>query len=203
MDSILVYDAEFLTSPGAPQRFWCGPSDPDPLVIQIGVVRLRLVPPFDLSEPQDWLIRPVDRDGRVVPLDPLVTRLTGITDAMLEAQGLGLGEALSRLDAFRAGDPMYAWGKDELTSLAPSLFVQGIQSPIPAQAFRSAVPLLVRAGLPPDTVITLRSHTLCAHFGLPEAGPAHDAKGDALSVAHVLRHLLQRGDLVAGDFARP
>ena len=70
-----------------------------------------------------------------------------------------------------------------------------LPSPIPAGRFRSAVPLLVAAGEPRETVEALRSHTICAHFGLPEAGRGHDACGDALSVATVLRHLLTQGRL--------
>jgi len=188
----IVYDCEFLTAPGAPQRFWCGPNDPDPLTIQIGAVRLDLTPPFALSEPVGWDVLPIDRDGRRVPLDPLVTRLIGMTDARLDAGAIPLLDALINLADFAQGAPLLAWGKDELLSLAASLFVQGHLSPIPAQQFRSAVPLLVQAGEP---VETLRSHTICAHFNLPPSGQAHDARGDALSVATVLKHLLASGRL--------
>ena len=195
MSSITIYDCEFLTAPGAPQRFWCGPGDPDPLTIQIGAVRLSLKRPFELSKPQGWLVDPVDRDGARVALDPLVTRLTGIDDAMIARDAVPIDEALFRLEAFSDGDVLYAWGKDELLSLAVSLFVCDLPSPIPAGRFRSAVPLLVAAGEPRETVEALRSHTICAHFGLPEAGRGHDACGDALSVATVLRHLLTQGRL--------
>ncbi|WP_300032443.1 exonuclease [uncultured Roseobacter sp.] len=199
METVVVYDCEFLTAPGAPQRFWCGPDDPDPLTIQIGAVRLDLSAPFAVSDPVGWYVRPVDRDGQLVPLHPLVTQLTGISAAMIEAEGLDLGEALARLDDFSEGAPLLAWGKDELLTLAAHLFVTGTQSPIPATRFRSAVPLLVRAGEPVERVQTLRSHTICAHFGLPPAGVAHDARGDAQSVAAVLQHLLATGRLTALD----
>lgn len=201
MASVTIYDCEFLTAPGAPQRFWCGPNDPDPLTIQIGAVRMDLDAPHELSQPIGWLVTPVDRDGQVVPLDPLVTRLTGLTDAAIAAEGVPLVQALSELDEFSRGGTLLAWGKDELLSLAAALFVQGSPSPIPARRFRSAVPLLVRAGEPTEIVEGLRSHTICAHFALPEAGPAHDARADALSVAAVLQHLLRASRLVPGDLA--
>ncbi len=195
MVSVTVYDCEFLTAPGAPQRFWCGPADPDPLTLQIGAVRLSLEDPFALSEPQGWLVDPVDRDGRRQPLDPLVTRLTGLDDAMIAQEALPIDAAMRHLDRFSGGGLLYAWGKDELSSLAVSLFVRDLPSPIAAVRFRSAVPLLVAAGEPRDIVETLRSHTICAHFGLPDAGRAHDACGDALSVATVLQKLLVDGRL--------
>lgn len=199
--SIVVYDCEFLTAPGAPQRFWCGPTDPDPLTVQIGAVRLGLAPPFALSDPVSWLVLPVDRDGRRVALDPLVTRLTGIDEAALDAAGLPLAAALEALAEFAGDDTLFAWGKDELLSLAASLFVQGIVSPLPAARFRSAVPLLVAAGEPVAVVEGLRSHTICAHFGLPQPGRAHDAAGDAQAVASVLQQLLASGRLGALDVA--
>ena len=202
MRAVVVYDCEFLTAPGAPQRFWCGPDDPDPLTIQIGAVRVSLEAPFDVTGPVGWFVLPVNRDGQRVPLDPLVTRLTGITEAVLDTEGVALVDALQALKDFAAGDPLLAWGKDELLSFAPALFVQGATSPIPARQFRSAVPLLVAAGEPPETVATLRSHTICAHFGLPQAGTAHDARGDAMSVAAVLQHLLASGRLSAVDVAK-
>lgn len=199
--SIVVYDCEFLTAPGAPQRFWCGPTDPDPLTVQIGAVRLGLEPPFALSEPVSWLVLPVDRDGKRVALDPLVTRLTGISEGALDAAGVPLAAAMAEFAGFAGEDTLFAWGKDELLSLAASLFVQGVASPLPAVRFRSAVPLVVAAGEPVAVVEGLRSHTICGHFGLPQPGRAHDAAGDAVAVASVLQHLLASGRLDALDVA--
>ncbi len=202
LKSVVIYDCEFLTAPGAPQRFWCGPSDPDPLTIQIGAVRLSLEAPFIVSPPVGWYVLPLDRDGARVPLHPLVTTLTGITEDILTSQGAKLCDALRDLSTFADGDPLLAWGKDELLSLAASLFVRDEMSPIPATRFRSAVPLVVQAGEPQEVVETLRSNTICAHFGLNDPGPAHDARGDAMSVALAMQHLLASGRLTALDVAQ-
>ena len=71
---------------------------------------------------------------------------------------------------------IWSWGKDELYLMAISPWIAGIPAPLPPQRFGNACDLLLRAGLTLDVVKTLRSHTLCAHFGLtrPE-GRAHDA----------------------------
>ena len=201
MARIVVYDCEFLTAPGAPQRFWCGPDDPDPLCIQIGAVALSLEDPFRLSPPIGWWVQPMDRDGQVVTVDPLVTRLTGIDDARLARDGLDLASALVRLADFAGEAPLFGWGKDDLLTLAPSLFVRGLLSPLPAHRFRSAVPLLLDAGEAPEVVHGLRSHTICAHYGLQNEGPAHDARADAYSVAKALQHLLISGRLTAAQIA--
>ena len=39
MKTAIIFDCEFLAIEGSPQRFWCGPFDPDPVVAQIGAVR--------------------------------------------------------------------------------------------------------------------------------------------------------------------
>ena len=49
MSYTVIYDCEFLTAPGAPQRFWCGPHDPDPVVAQVGAVLLGLEGDFRSS----------------------------------------------------------------------------------------------------------------------------------------------------------
>lgn len=200
MDSIVLYDCEFLTAPGAPQRFWCGPHDPDPLCIQIGAVRLDLTAPFAVSDPVTWYVQPVDRDGQIVAVDPLVTRLLGITDAMLAEQGLPLLDALNALKKFANDETLYSWGKDDLLTLAASLFVQDLTCPIPAPQFRNATPLLLAAGETAQTICTLRSNTICDHYGLDAPGPAHDAGADAAGVAVALRHLLKEGRLRPADF---
>lgn len=206
MDSVTIYDCEFLTAPGAPMRFWCGPHDPDPLCVQIGAVRLSLTAPFAVSEAEGWYIIPQDRDGQVVPVDPLLTRLTGIDDAILAREGLPIAQVLTALDGFSQGGTLLSWGTDDVLTLSTSLFVQGLLSPIPAARFRNAVPLLLTAGVALEDVLKLRSNTICAYFDIEAPGTAHDARADAASVALVLSHLLSQNRLSAADFhalARP
>jgi DNA polymerase III epsilon subunit-like protein len=206
VDSVTIYDCEFLTAPGAPMRFWCGPHDPDPLCVQIGAVRLSLRAPFAVSEPEGWFVIPQDRDGNVVLVDPLLTRLTGIDDAVLARQGLPLLDAMAALDRYSQGDPLLSWGTDDVLTLSTSLFVQGQPSPIPAPRFRNAVPLLLAAGENLEDVLKMRSNTICAHFGIDAPGAAHDARADATGVALALSHLLTQNRLSEADFhavARP
>ncbi|APE42211.1 hypothetical protein BOO69_01390 [Sulfitobacter alexandrii] len=199
MDFATVYDCEFLTAPGAPTRFWCGPHDPDPLCIQIGAVRLGLTAPFAVSEPVGWFVEPRDRDGAIAAVDPLVTRLCGIDDALLAREGIALVDALGHLSEFARDGLLLAWGKDDLLGLAPSLFVQGLTCPIPPARFRNATALLIAAGESAETVHGLRSNTICDHYGLKAPGPAHDARADAAGVATALSHLLQTGRLRPAD----
>lgn len=190
----VIFDCEHLTDAGAPTRFWCGPQDPDPLLVQIGALRLSLQPPFDIGETFECLVKPVGRDGPA-PLPAFFTRLTALGQDRVEREGVPLGAALASFAAFAGTDPLWSWGKDEITSLAPACFIAGIACPIPAARFGNAAVLLLAAGEPLETVHGLRSNTLPGHFGLPPEEIAHDGLADARGVARVLQHLLRGGRL--------
>ena len=195
-NTAIIYDCEFATAPGAPQRFWCGPLDPDPVVFQIGAVRISLDAPYAALDRFEVLIQPTDRAGAPLELDPLNARLTGVTPDRLAAEGVTLPEALERLSAFAGDDMLWAWGKDEFNMVAISCYVAGIAPPMPAHRFGNAPVLFLKAGVPLDTIHGLRSNTMLDHFGLsvPDAR-GHDALGDARMVAEALRHLMQSGAL--------
>jgi hypothetical protein len=201
VDSVVVFDCEHLTDETSPSRFWCGPDDPDPLLVQIGAVRLSLTPPFALGDSFDCIVAPVGRAGPIAP-SQFFTRLTGIDAARIAREGRPLCRALEDFAAFAGGDAIWSWGKDEITSLAPSCFVAGMVSPLPAACFGNAAALLVKAGVPLATVHGLRSHTIAAHFGMPPEPRAHDGLADARAVARVLGHLMAEGRLTPDDLRR-
>ena len=70
MKSAVLFDCEFLCNEGSQRRFWCGPHDPDPVIAQIGAVKLGLEEDFPILETLTLYVRPVDRDGRQYELDP-------------------------------------------------------------------------------------------------------------------------------------
>jgi hypothetical protein len=184
MPHALVFDCEFLTAAGAPSRFWCGPHDPDPVVAQI--------------------VLPQDRQGQRVPLDPLFTKLTGITEAGIDHDALPLAAALDRVKDVAAGQPLWSWGKDEFNMVAISCYVQGLTPPLPATQFGNACTLLLRAGMAYEDIIRTRSNQLADHFQIthpPLRG--HDALDDALSVAYVLQALLRQEKLSPDDLTLP
>ena len=198
----IIFDCEFLTTEDAPQRFWNGPFDPDPIVVQIGAIRLDLTDNFALSERLRLHVRPRDREGRPVALDPFFSRLTGITQARIETDGLDLEEALDRLSVFAGHARLWSWGKDELNMMGISCYVAGISAPIPPARFGNACALLLKAGMDYEDVKTTRSHTLPAKFGIESVDlSAHDALDDAISVALTLQHLLRAGRLQPSDCA--
>ncbi|WP_068300113.1 exonuclease [Pararhodobacter sp. CCB-MM2] len=200
MSPCVIYDCEFLTAPGAPMRFWNGPTDPDPVIAQIGAVRLS-TESGEIEETLRLYVLPRGRQGERLALDPLFIRLTGITEDILQAEGLELSEALARLDAFSDGASLWSWGKDELNMIAVSCWIAGLAPPMGPARFRNACDLLLAAGMPLEDVHKTRSNTLAAYFEVdhpPLRG--HDGLDDALCVAYTLQHLLQAGRLSATDF---
>lgn len=201
MSTAVIYDCEFLTNATAPQRFWCGPMDPDPTIVQIGAVRLTLEGECALGDEIDIIVRPRDRSGAFAALDRHFTWLTGITPERVEAEGLPLADALARFEVFAGSDRCWSWGKDELNMMAISCWVEGITPPMGPARFGNAAALLLDAGLEPELVGGLRSNTICRELGV-DTPPlrAHDALGDAKSVAYAVRHLLHEGRLTADQF---
>lgn len=192
----MIFDCEFLSAPGAPQRFWCGPHDPDPVVFQIGAVRIALDAPYAEIDRFECVIRPKDRTGAPVRLHSLGETLTGVTNARLDAEGVPLADGLDAFARFAGDDPIWSWGKDEFNMMAISAYVEGIQPPLAAHRFGNATRLFLQAGLPLDEVQALRSNTMAEHFGIEVDGArGHDALGDARMVSAVIVHLMTAGRL--------
>lgn len=201
MRSAVVFDCEFLCLEGSQRRFWCAAHDPDPVIAQIGAVRLGLESDFPILDTFKAYVRPMDRFGRRYALDPFFTHLTGVTEADIDREGVSLSEALAGLDGFSGGTRFWSWGKDELNMVAISCYVAGIPFSIPADRFDNAVKLLLAAGMPVEDLARTPSNKLAEYYGVdhpPLRG--HDALDDALSVAFTLRHLLRIGRLLPREF---
>ncbi|WCJ64930.1 3'-5' exonuclease [Agrobacterium tumefaciens] len=202
MKKAIIFDCEFLCLEGSQRRFWCAAHDPDPVIAQIGAVKLGLEGGFPLLETYKVLVSPVDRHGRRYAIDPFFTRLTGITQEIIEAEGVPLQDALSSFDSFSEGAQCWSWGKDELNMMAISTYVAGIQPPMHAGRFDNAVRLLLASGMPVEDLAKTPSNSLADYYGV-EHPPlqGHDALDDALSVSYALQHLLQSGKLKPEEFA--
>lgn len=201
MKKAIIFDCEFLCLEGSQRRFWCAAHDPDPVIAQIGAVRLGLEGDFPLLGTYKAYICPVDRHGERYAIDPFFTRLTGITGEIIDVEGVPLQEALSSFDSFTEGAQCWSWGKDELNMVAISCYVAGIQPPIPANRFDNAVKLLLAAGMPLEDLAKTPSNRLADYYGV-EHPPlqGHDALDDALSVSYTLQHLLKGGKLTPEVF---
>jgi DNA polymerase III epsilon subunit-like protein len=197
MKTAIVFDCEFLCLEGSQRRFWCAAHDPDPVIAQIGAVKLGIEGDFPLLDTYKAYVRPIDRFG----VDPFFTRLTGITEEIIEVEGVALEDALSSIDSFSEGARFWSWGKDELNMVAISCYITGVQPSIPAYRFDNAVKLLLAAGMPIEDLAKTPSNKLADYYGVghPELR-GHDALDDALSISYTLQYLLKSGRLQPKTF---
>jgi hypothetical protein len=157
MRTAIVFDCEFICLQGSQNRFWCAAHDPDPVIAQIGAVKLGLGEDFPLLETFKAYVRPTDRFGNRYAIDPFFTKLTGITEEDIEIEGLALQDALAKVDAFSGGARFWSWGKDELNMVAISCYIAGVPAPIPATRFDNAVKLFIAAGMPIEDIARTRA----------------------------------------------
>lgn len=202
MTKVVVLDTEYLSAAGTMGRFWSGPGDPDPNLVQIGAVLLDIADQARILDQINILIAPVDRAGKPCQLDPYFTDLTGITNQDIATHGLPLAQGLAQFESFSQGANCWSWGKDELIMIAVSCFVSGISPPMRIGRFGNVKDLFVKAGVPLADINRLSSGALSQHFGvIHDALHHHNALDDALSISYTLQHLLKTGRLSADDFS--
>ncbi|MBK0024527.1 exonuclease domain-containing protein [Ochrobactrum sp. S46] len=203
MDTAIIFDCEFLCIQGSQSRFWCAAIDPDPVIAQIGAVKIGIEDDFPILETFKVYVKPYDRHGNRYAIDPYFTDLTGITEERISQEGKSLRIALDELRQFSDNATFWSWGKDELNMLAISCYVEGIHPPIPAQRFDNAVKLLLAAGMPVEDLARTPSNRLADYYGVQHPVlQGHDALDDARSVAYTLQYLLRTGKLHPSAFGR-
>jgi DNA polymerase III epsilon subunit-like protein len=201
MQTAIIFDCEFLVTEGAQRRFWCGPYDPDPIIAQFGAAKISLDGQFDIIETLRTYVKPIDRNGVSFEIDPFFTKLTGITQEIIDIEGISLLEANRLLCDFAGDAKLWSWGKDELNMMAISCYIAGIEPSLPAHKFDNACRLLLASGMPYDAIKQTRSNELAGFFGIKHPPlKEHDALDDALSVAYVIQHLLRNERLSKSDF---
>ncbi len=111
-------------------------------------------------------VQPIDRFGNRYAIDPFFTKLTGIPEENIRAEGVALQEALAGVDRFSDGARFWSWGKDELNMVAISCYVAGVQPSIPAHRFDNAVKLVIAAGMPIEDIATTPCSKLADYYGV-------------------------------------
>lgn len=179
MTLFVVYDLEYTTWPGARERQWNGPGEHRE-VVQIGAVILDAG--FRERAALEILVRP----RRNPQLSDYFTRLTGITQTRLDAEGIDADLALDRFLDFAGTDmPLVSNGLDAVV-LAENCQLLGRLDCFSSRAV-DVHPLLRSVSGRDD----FYSCDLPAVFGLPHVGGAHTALADARCVAAALAKITQ------------
>lgn len=182
--AVTVFDLEYTAWSGSQARGWSEPWEHKE-VIQIGAVCLEAGTGFKERGSFAVLVRPV-RNPR---LSDYITELTGITDAMIDAEGVELAEALDGLADFAEG-PHLTFGGDGKV-LRGNCALVGIDMPLAPGRVVNLGPALCRA-LGAD-YWTTSSSDLPTLAGLDVPGRRHDALADARAIAMVMQSLRSNG----------
>lgn len=187
---IILYDTEYWTEDGAPKRNWNGPDDRPPLLVQIGGLKVKLEKGLPLTEEFSALVRPRDEFKKAVALTPFFEKLTGISQECVDKEGKELADVISEFYTFTGERLMYSYGRDFLSTIVPSCFIQSVTNPFKPTQGRDIRQILRLAGMSVEDLKANTSGSLAKHFGIElENHWVHDARCDAYSILVTLRHL--------------
>ncbi len=155
-------------------------------IIQMGAVRV--------SEEQQVLdeFQVMVRPKFYRSLNRRVSKLTGIKESRLKAEGIPFAEAIARFRAWCGGDVVFlTWGFDDITILRENLQLHGLPCGWVDRWYN--VQMIFNAQT--DGSSSQKAlKTAMEIFGIEASRPAHDALGDAYHTALICARLdLQRG----------
>ena len=186
--TVVIFDLEITAWEGSLARNWSGPGE-FMEVVQIGAVKLDAGETMPELEAFEALVRPEKNPV----LSDYFTRLTGITNADLERDGMEFAEAIDSFATFIGESrPVISNGSD-WSDLVQNAEWSEIDWPFEPGAFSNIRPALAEIlGLPNPEVV---SSDLPRILGLEEVPGAHTGLGDSRAIASALRELRARGRL--------
>lgn len=180
---LVIYDTEYTAWEGSIARNWKGPGEHREIV-EIGAIRLAR---SNLAEEASFsvLVKPEKNPL----LSDYFVRLTGITNAMIAAEGLPFAEALARFDGFAGPAALYAYGRDDKV-MGETAALQGRAFDGPRWSTHDLRDWFQKSGL---DVTRLHSSDLAPAAGAPRADHPHRALDDARAIAAAIRALMAKG----------
>ena len=179
---IIVFDTEWTSWPGFLESGWNQPGRYCE-IIQIGAVALMVDDEFREVDSFQVLVQP--QRNRV--LSNFIIELTGITQAMVDADGLGFPEALAAFMDFAGPNPVQlaSFGRDD-DFIKINCGFYGL--PMPAE-FVNCVN--IRKEFLELNIIgeDCFSSDLPNFLSLPPVGGAHNALADSRAISAALRHV--------------
>lgn len=152
-------------------------------VYDIGAVLVRR------SESGEFVV--VDKFRRLVKLEltdklpEYSTKLTGITQAEIDKDGIPFAQMVAEFKEFAGERPAYAWGHDG-EILIENCQLKNIPSPFSLEQFHNLREMFKEYGVPADNY---HSSTIVTYFGEQNKHTAHQGLDDALNQVEALNLL--------------
>ncbi len=179
--TVVIFDLEYTSWEGFSESGWNQPGRYLE-VIQIGAVAVDVDSGFRETGAFQTLVRP----QRNPVLSEYIIALTGITQALIDANGIDFPEALDAFMAFVGSNPVqFCSFGDDKGCLETNCGYHGLALP---EAFANYVD--IREALLNRNLIAEDwfSSDLPSRLGIPSVGRAHDALADCRAIAAALRH---------------
>lgn len=188
---LIVFDMEFTSWPGSVDRLWQGENE-FPEIVQIGAVKA--IGGLEGSESASFscYVRPV----RHPILSPHFIKLTGITQARIEAEGVPFPEAYADfMDFAGTSETVLCCNGLDLEFLRLNCAQHGLAFPLPGRQIRETELTAFFSSLfPQANGKPPQSWRLPELAGLTGRNlQAHDALDDSRAILATLRHLAAKG----------
>lgn len=180
----IIFDTEYTAWEGSVERDWTGPNEYRE-VVEIGAIR---VDGQTLAELDHFriLVRPAKNPR----LSDYFTRLTGITQDMVDQDGVDYGTALEQFSQWSGTLPIYAFGDDAKT-LEKNAQLVGVRFPFELARFKDMRLVFQERGIRTEQYM---SSTIVTAFGKEPTRTGHTALNDARTILDGLRALAKRED---------
>lgn len=179
----VILDTEYTAWEGSLERQWSGPGE-DRELVELAAIRVEA---SSLAEIGSFrrLVRP-----RLRPrLSGYFVRLTGISQAELDADGLDASEAIAAFVGWAGADALYCFGRDDFV-IRQNVNLYGLDPTMFPHAVEDIRPVFAAHGI---DMVGLSSGTCTRAFGVEPTLSAHSGLNDARTILSALRLLTDRG----------
>ena|SRR3989344_3598037 len=178
----ILFDTEFTSWEGSQERNWKGPGEYRELV-QIGAIRVEAVTLQEVDFFNQYI-----KPRRNPVLSDYFVKLTGITQAMIESEGVDAADALRQFFRWRGNDAVGSWG-DDVEELEENCQLVRVACPIDRAQFFDAKEIFREHGILVDNYM---SSTIPRAFGKEPERRGHNALADARTILQGLQELKTR-----------
>jgi inhibitor of KinA sporulation pathway (predicted exonuclease) len=178
---IVVFDTEYTSWEGSQERAWSGPNEYRE-VVQIGAVRVE-TEKFEELDAFDMYVRPMKNRT----LSDYFISLTGITQEIIDRDGVSFPEALEKFYSWSDGQNLFCFGSDGAV-LEENAGFHGIPFSLKRSRFFDIRDVFTERGIPARDFM---SSTIPEAFGEKPSRRGHSAIGDARSIVDGLRLLAE------------
>ncbi len=188
----IIYDTEYLSDEGSLERRWQGIDDPPPHLVQLAAIKVERKAGLKEIDRLEFYVRP-EREGKKLALSSYFSKLTGITESIIDEKAISLSSAMDKLADFAGNAPLFSYGYDQLLCLSPSCYLQNIPNPLACSQFADIRKVFFHAGIDKEELLRLSSGSLVDFFSIRKIENLHNAMADSYSILLSLRHLESQG----------